>query len=420
MHNLKGGENIGINIFKNLRDKYKNYTYSKMLSGQSPVFSQFGDDIYASDLVKNCIRIKANEMSKLRPKHIRTLADDNQENVNSSINRLLKFSPNPLMTTSEFLEKCVWLREVNYNCFIYPEYNINEQGKRIYTSFYPLKPTNVDFLQDLTGELFIKLTFQSGDDFTFIYKDIIHWRKDFSFNEYMGGDVNGNPDNTQLLKMLNINNTIIEGVDKAVKSSLTINGIIKVNTMMDDDKQKAEREKFEAKIKASESGIIAMDMKGEYIPINKNNPVVVDPQILKFVESKIIQNYGVSVPILTGDFTDEQYQAFYEKTLEVDINSLGQAFTKTLFSDREIETGNEVIFYAQQLLFSNIKNKIAVADILGNRGALTDNMMLAMFGYPPFEGGDKRHMSLNFINRDLADTYQASKVSTGKGVKKNE
>ena len=61
------------------------------------------------------------------------------------------------------------------------------------------------------------------------------------------------------------------------------------------------------------------------------------------------------------------------------------------------------------MLFTNTKNKIAVADILGNRGALTDNQLLALFGYPPFEGGDIRHMSLNFINRDIADSYQMQK-----------
>lgn len=394
-------------------------TYAKMLSGQAPVFSNFGDDIYASDLVKNCIRIKANEMSKLQPKHIHFVGEDNQKTINSSINRLLKLSPNPLMTRAEFLEKCTWLREMTYNCFIYPEHKMLK-GKKIYTAFYPLNPTGADFLQDITGSLFVKLTFASGSDFTFNYKDIIHWRKDFSFNEFMGGNVLGQPDNRSLLKILEINNTIIEGVEKGVKSSFSIHGIMKVNTMMDDDKQKAERKKFEAKIRESESGIIAMDMKGDYIPIGNTKPLMVDANLLKFVESKILNNYGVSVPIFNGDFTDEQYQAFYEKTLEPDINSLGQAFTKVLFTEDEIDNNHEVIFYAQQLLFSNIANKIAVAEILGNRGALTDNQMLAVFGYPPFEGGNVRNKSLNYINREIADAYQLSKVSTGKEVKENE
>ena len=405
-------------FFKNMINKYRNYVYAKMLSGETPVFSQFGEDIYASDIVKNCIRCTADEMSKLKPKHIRILAEDKQQTINSSINRLLKVSPNPLMTISEFLEKCVWLRETTYNCFIYPQFYINESGKRIYTGFYPLNPRNVDFLEDESGTLFIKFTFGNGMEVTLKYSNIIHWRKDFSFNEFMGGNAQGQADNRELLKILNINNTITEGLDKAVKSSLTINGIVKINTLLNDENQQKERAKFERQLQTSQSGILALDMKSDFISLSRNNPVVIDKNILEFVEAKILNRYGVSFPILTGDFTDEQYQAFYDKKLEPMINSLGQAFNKCLFTDREIDMGNEVIFYPQKLLFTNTKNKIAVGDILGNRGALTDNQLLELFGYPPFEGGDIRHMSLNYINRDLADSYQAQKA--GKGVKEDE
>ena len=405
-------------FFKNMINKYRNYVYAKMLSGETPVFSQFGEDIYASDIVKNCIRCTADEMSKLKPKHIRILAEDKQQTINSSINRLLKVSPNPLMTTSEFLEKCVWLRETTYNCFIYPQFYINESGKRIYTGFYPLNPRNVDFLEDESGTLFIKFTFGNGMEVTLKYSNIIHWRKDFSFNEFMGGNAQGQADNRELLKILNINNTITEGLDKAVKSSLTINGIVKINTLLDDENQQKERAKFERQLQTSQSGILALDMKSDFISLSRNNPVVIDKNILEFVEAKILNRYGVSFPILTGDFTDEQYQAFYDKKLEPMINSLGQAFNKCLFTDREIDMGNEVIFYPQKLLFTNTKNKIAVGDILGNRGALTENQLLELFGYQPFEGGDIRHMSLNYINRDLADSYQAQKA--GKGVKEDE
>ncbi len=405
-------------FFKNMINKYRNYVYAKMLSGETPIFSQFGEDIYASDIVKNCIRCTADEMSKLKPKHIRILAEDKQQTINSSINRLLKVSPNPLMTISEFLEKCVWLRETTYNCFIYPQFYINDSGKRIYTGFYPLNPRNVDFLEDESGTLFIKFTFGNGTEVTLKYSNIIHWRKDFSFNEFMGGNAQGQADNRELLKILNINNTITEGLDKAVKSSLTINGIVKINTLLDDENQQKERAKFERQLQTSQSGILALDMKSDFISLSRNNPVVIDKNILEFVEAKILNRYGVSFPILTGDFTDEQYQAFYDKKLEPMINSLGQAFNKCLFTDREIDMGNEVIFYPQKLLFTNTKNKIAVGDILGNRGALTDNQLLELFGYPPFEGGDIRHMSLNYINRDLADSYQAQKA--GKGVKEDE
>lgn len=411
---------IGFNIFKSIANKHREYQYAKMFSGQTPVFSQFGEDVYASDVVKNCVRAIASEMGKLQPKHIRTNDDDNQQTIRSSITRLLRYGPNELMTTSEFLEKCTWLRETTYNCFIYPKYVIGTDGRRTYIGFYPLKPSNVDFLQDITGRLFVKFTFGNGSSYTIAYSEIIHWRKDYSLNDFMGGNENGQVDNKHILSVLNINNTILEGLDKAVKASLTINGIMKINTMLNDENQKKEREKLEEQIRTSQSGIIAMDLKGDYIPLNRTNPMMVDKSTLEFMQSKILNNYGVSIPILTSTFTDEEYQAFYSKTLEPMINSLGQAFTKTLFSDGELSAGNEVIFYAQQLLFTNTSNKIQVADILGNRGALTDNQLLGLFGYPPFEGGDKRNKSLNFIDRDIADQYQMSKISMGKGVNKDD
>ena len=107
-------------IFNFAKKKVRNYVYAKMLNGNTPVFSSFGKDIYASDIVKACIRCKSNEISKLQPKHIRNVDEDKQEIVKSSINRLLKFSPNPLMTSKEFLEKITWLYESTFNCFIYP------------------------------------------------------------------------------------------------------------------------------------------------------------------------------------------------------------------------------------------------------------------------------------------------------------
>lgn len=409
------------NIFKSYKEKKILKQYAKMLNGGIPVFSQFGNDIYSSDIVNSCIRSIATEMGKLQPKHIR-VTNGIQTNVNSSINRLLKFGPNEFMTTKDFLEKCTWIYEKKYNCFIYPRYELKDipgGTTRYYTGFYPLNPIEVDFLEDIEGNLFIKFYFANGYNYTLPYKDIIHWRKDFSDNDLMGGDESGNPKTQDILKVLKTNHTITEGLEKAVKSSLSIRGILKINTLLDDEKQEAERKEFEQKLSNSQSGILPMDLKGEYVPLNVN-PTVIDKNTLEFVERKILNHYGVSLPIINGDFTDEQYQAFYEKKLEINIIGLNQAFSKTLFTDRELDHGNEVIFYGQKLLFTNTKNKIAVADILGNRGALTDNQLLELFGYPPFEGGDTRHMSLNFINRDIADKYQMNKFDKSKGVKNDE
>lgn len=393
--------------------------YAKLLNGYSPIFSQFGQNIYASDVVQMCIDVIATECSKLLPKHIRTDNNEMQVNVKSSLNRLFKFSPNELMTTSDFIEKVIWLLFMNYNAFIYPMYEWVEDTRgnitRNYTAFYPLNPTTVTFLQDTTGRLFVELRFPNGDNFTLLYSDVIHLRKKFSMNDIMGGGMNGQPDNAALLKVLSINDTVLQGLEKAIKTTLTMRGILKINTMLDDEKQQAERDRLNNAISTGTTGIVALDLKGEYIPLNPD-PKIIDKDTLDFLQSKVLNYYGVSVPILTGDFTDEQYQAFYEKTLDPIIIGLGQAFSKTVFTQRELDVGNEIVFYSQMLLFTNTKNKIAVADILGNRGAVTNNELLALFGYPPYEGGNVRNMSLNYIDVAISNEYQMKRA----GMKETE
>ena len=406
-------------LLKKNREEKKLMQYAKMMNGYTPIFSQFGEDVYASDVVQNAIRCLTTEMSKLDPKHIRKdNATGLQTIVNDSIGRLLRFGPNPLMTTSDFLEKITYLREVNKNAYIYPTYNSIDLGngfyKREYTGLWPLNPREVEYLEDDSGKLFIRFHFADGEPYTMPYKDIIHWRKDYTGNDFTGGDSTGRADNAALLKLLKINDVIVQGLDQGIKAGLTIRGLLKVNTLLDEEKQEKEREKFEQKLTTMKNGILAIDLKNDFIPITMN-PKVIDKDTMEFVDKKILANYGVSIKIFNGDFTEEEYQAFYEKTLEAMVISLGRCFSKTLFTPRELEVGNEITFYQQGLMFMNTKNKIAAVDILSRIGTLTDNEILAVFGYPPFEGGDIRNKSLNYINRDIADTYQLSKTIKGKG-----
>jgi HK97 family phage portal protein len=409
--------------FKNVFNKERNdMQQARMLNGYTPIFSQFGQDVYASDVVQMCIDVIATECSKLKPKHIRTDQNGMQKNVNSSINRLFKFAPNELMTTRDFLEKTIWLLYMNYNVFIYPTYEAKLDAKgntiREYTGFFPLNPSEVTFKQDMTGKLFVDFRFENGDKFTLAYSDVIHLRKRYSVNDIMGGGMDGQPDNKALLKVLNINNTVLEGLDKAIKTSLTLRGIMKIHTMLDDEYQQKERAKFEASIASGKTGILPMDMKGDYIDL-KPDPKLIDKDTLEFLQNKVLYNYGVSVPILSGDYTDEQYQAFYEKTLEPLVIGLGQAFTKTIFTPREIDVGNEIVLYQKDMMYLSTTAKLNLLKTAGEQGLLTDNQKLALLGYPPIENGDKRTMSLNYIDVDLANAYQMSRNSA-KGGKTDE
>ena len=129
--------------------------------------------------------------------------------VKSSIQDVLN-NPNDLMTTSEFIEKSVWLLLLNYNLFILPTYYtwIDENTgaeRRFYTALYPIKPTQADFIEDAGGRLYVKFRFWNGETNTLRYEDIIHVRYQYSVNQYMGGNEAGQPDHLPLLETLNLN-----------------------------------------------------------------------------------------------------------------------------------------------------------------------------------------------------------------------
>jgi HK97 family phage portal protein len=403
--------------------KYKQY--AKVMNGLAPVFSSFGQDVYASDIVENAIRCIATEMGKLNPRHIRTDPTTGiQKEENSDINRLLKYGPNAYMSTSDFLQKITYLREKYKNAYIYPEYEKIplEEGKykRRYTAFYPLNPINTELKEaEGTGELWIEFTFSSGYKYQMPYADIIHWRKDYNENDYFGGNADGTTNNKTELRLLQTDDVITQGIDKGIKASLGVTGVLKSATMLDKDKQMEAMDEFEQKLKVSTSGVLFTDIKNEFVPI-KMEPRFVDKDTVEFIIKRILANRGVSLPIYMGEFTEEEYQAFYEKTLEHMVISLGRAFSRVLFTDRQLDVGNEVIFYNQGLMFTNMANKIKAVDILSRIGVLTDNQVLGIFGYAPFEGGDIRNKSLNYINRDIADSYQLSKIYNGKEKAKTD
>jgi phage portal protein BeeE len=229
----------------------------------------------------------------------------------------------------------------------------------------------------------------------------------------MGGNESGQPDNTALLKTLNINHQLLQGVSHAMKASYAVNGVVKYKTLMDGGKTEAALKELEQKLQRSESGFLALDIGSEYIPIKKELKMV-DADTLRFIDEKILRHFGVSLPILTGDFTKEQYEAFYQKTIEPLVISFGQEFTKVLFTDGERSYGNRIKFYPKDLIFMSVDQTLQMIKELSPTGALYENEKRVAFGLRPLaELEGKRYMSLNWIDANKANKYQVGGENDG-------
>lgn len=389
--------------------KPKETKQAPTFGGFWPIYSQFGTDIYASDAVQQAISCIVTEMKKLNPTHIRMI-DNDPIPIKGNMRDLLN-EPNQLMTTADFLEKTTWLLMLNYNAFIIPTYyewtdEKTGQKKRYYDGLYPINPAQVDFIEDAGGRLFVNFQFASGYETTINYNDVIHIRKNFSVNEYMGGNDAGQPDNAALLETLELNKTLLSGIAKAMKASYAVNGVVKYNTMMDDGTTEAALQELERKLRNSESGFLPLDMKTEFTPLPRNVAIIDEPT-LKFIDEKILRNFGVPLCILRGDFSKEQYNAFYQRTLEPLIITFSQAFTKKLFTPRERAFGNKIELYPKDLVFMTVEQTLQLVNLLSPTGAMYENEKRTAFGLRPLEElRGKRYISLNWIESQNAGAYQ--------------
>jgi len=388
-------------------------TYQAWMENSTPIFSSFGKNIYLSDFVNNAIDRIASEISKIE---IKSIVENNGslQVQNDDITRLFRFKPNPLQTTSDFLANVEWLRRKNCNAFIYPQYEIislpnGNQFKR-YTALYPLSPTSV-YIGVNDGQVWeIKLAFLDGTSYTLPYEDIIHVRWRRGVNTIVGGgDDLGNVNDYDVIRTIDALDKTIQGLPKSIEASLQIKGVYHAKTLADAKKLGSIRDDFENHITTSKSGIIATDLGGEFIPVTINAPEI-PHAAMKFLKSVIQERYGISESILSGDYTADQNEAFFQTCLEDIINQLEQGMTACLFSNREQDVGHRIKCYYNKINYMSNIDKINMANLAKETGNMTLNQINEMFGVPPFLEGDRRLQSLNFVNTNLIDSYQLSKA----------
>jgi hypothetical protein len=403
------------------RDWRKKAVLRGILNDGTPVFTSFGKDIYASDVVNNCIDRIATEISKMNVMSV--VETGNGIRVqNDDITRLFRFKPNPLQSTPDFLASCVWLQRKMMHCFIFPQWKeiVDKYGNpyRKYTAFYPLNPVSVEMGVDADdGKTWlIRFYWKDGGQDTLPYDDIIHlkWRRGTNLI-VGGGNDQGGPDTQDLLSAVTNLHKTMEGLPLSIEASLKLNGMFVSKTIVGKDKIQAARDNFEDHIITSKMGIAATDLAGEFVPIPQRQAVI-PTEAMDFFKAIIRQRFGVSEEILDGSYNGDQHAAFFQTCIEDFIEEFQKAASGVLFTPREQDIGHRIRCYYNKVEYYSTADKIQLATIAHNTGIMTLNQINEMFGIEPYEGGDRRLQSLNYVNVDLVDQYQLN----AKGVNNDE
>lgn len=367
------------------------------MTGNTVRFTAWSGDAYANDIYRGAIDAIARNAAKLKGSHVITYSDHTRTDKDGRLNRLLQVQPNPYMSAFDLLYKLVTHYYLYNNAFAFLQRD--DRGNLL--GIYPMGAANVEFMADPAGTLYCQFAFRNGRSALLPYSDIIHLRRNFNENDLLGDP------NNALTPALELAHTQNEGIVNGIKSSANIRGILKFTQIMAPEKLKAEKDRFVLDYLqiANSGGIVAVDQKMEYIPLTVT-PAVVDDKQIAAVKTKIYDYLGISEAIVNSSYTEDQWAAFYESTLEPLSVQLSLEFTRKLFNDREQAFGNSIIFESGRLQFSSNGTKVNLIKELIPYGLLTINQALEILNLPSIEGGDKRLQTLNVVDAAKANQYQ--------------
>jgi len=353
-------------------------TQVKVMAGYTPIFTPWGERPYEADVVRAAVDAIARNAAKLKAKHIRRVNGEVVHVKNSDIERVLSLRPNPKMSAYDLLYKLVTTLMMDNNAWAYPVW----EGGRL-VAVYPVNCVSAELLEDSAGELYVKFYFAESGTVVLPYSDVIHLRRHFYNNDLLGSP------NQPINATLSAIHTTNEGLAQAVRTSASLRGILKFQGMLKESDIEAQRERFvkEYLTVSNSGGIAALDAKAEYIPLN-TEPKMVDAAQMKELRDAVFRYFGVNEAIIMGNYTEDQWNAFYESTIEPLAVQMSLEFTSKLFSDREIGHGNEIVFEANRLQYASVSTKLALREMV-DRGAMTPNEWREVFNLAPVPGGDQ-------------------------------
>ena len=346
-------------------------TYLQLLNSYNPTFNTISTDLYDNKLARLCIDRIASHCAKLIPKHIKGSLNNE---VDLSINYLLQNKPNPFMNTYDFIYKVISNLYTESNAFVY----IQKQDGLI-KAFYPILATSYQLFQNQSGEIYLQFVFINGQTYYIPYLDLIHLRLFYNKHDIFGTD-------SKVLKTdLQTSLTASEGIANAIKTSNNLKGILKfTNSMLKEKDIKASKEAFVKDYLNLEntSGIASLDAKAEFQEVNIK-PITLDKAQLEQVNYNVYDYFGISEKIVRNDFSDDEWNAFYEGVIEPRAIQMGYEFTNKIFSDRAIREGNRIVFTANRLQYQGLDKKKKILEVALPYGLLTKDLALEILDLPP-------------------------------------
>ena len=339
----------------------------------------YNGKVYKSDIVQACLNPYVKAIGKLCPRHIRRSADSVQVNPEPYMRFLLE-EPNTLLTMQKMLEKLVPALILSGNAFIL----IVRDNNGYPMELFPIPAADAQAIYK-DSELYIRFVYQNGSVYTHKYDDLIHLRMNLQNNDVFGESIMN-----ALTPLTETVSTIDTGLKKAIKNSAVIRWLLKYTQPLheSDIKQRADNfVKNYLEVSNQSVGVAATDSKADVVQITPKDYVPNFP-IMDSIQKRIYALLGVNDKIVSGTYNEDEWNAWYEASIEPIALDLQNEFTRKLFTRKERAFGNYIAFESSNLACSSIATRLNFVQLV-DRGAMLPDEWRALFNMAPIEGGDK-------------------------------
>lgn len=354
----------------------------EIVEGQKATFTPYKGDFHNDPDVLACVDAIARNGAKMHPRHIRNYYSKEEgreklEDVKGNLYRILAKQPNEIQNAYKFYYQVIANLELYNNAFIYMQ---RDENLKI-TGLYPLAFNEVK-LYEYQEKIFVEFKFGRSKRRFVPYSDCIHLTRMTGDDGLFGGT------QRPLIKILDIKHAIDEGLVNAIQTTLAIKGILKTQkALLKPEDVKKMRDQFINDFVGNhnKTGIGGLDASTDFIPVNIN-PTQASDGTVKKMDDKVLSYFGVNDHIIQSNYSEDEWNAFYESVLEPIGLQMSLEFSNKIFTPTEKAFGNEILFESNRLQYASNKTKIELIRYASN--ILTINEQREVFNLAPVDGGD--------------------------------
>lgn len=378
--------------FTKLFGKYKvkqlQGSFFSMLEGYTPVFSTYDGGVYEMELTRASIHTFASHCSKLQPK----VTGPDPRGIQS----LLDWKPNIFMTGAQFLYKVATIYETQNTCFIVP---VLDGFDRI-VGYYPVVP-NLTEIREQNGEPFLVYTFGNGEKAAIELSRVGVVSKFLYRKDFIGED------NSALEPTLQLLSTQNQGISEGIKNSASIRFMATLSNFTKRGDAKRQRAEWvEDNLGADAGGLAVFPNTYTNVQQIQSAAKFVDAEQVKLIEDRVYTYFGTNEKILHNQATGDDWAAYYEGKVEPFAIQLSQAMTVMSYTSNEITRKNAIIWSANRLQYMTNNDKLNVSSQMFDRGILSTNDVMDIWGLPHVTDGDKR-----YIRKEYTEISQLDQVA---------